>query len=344
MYRHNNNTKTLSSLQHYFVRPLGSFNHFGVLRRFQDITYVEYFSLFRLAKYNHEKMFSTNYYLEQENEDGCPKMHVILRTATARHFARLHDISLSHGDAFYLRAILQLRPCSSFLHARTVDGVEYTSYQNAATALHLFSEETEAEYTLREAIEHLKTPAQLRYLFVDLLVDDCILTPLLFWDTFRHKLCKDFCLRHPAVPQIGIDHALEHLALLLEEHGKRPSDYHLPEPTTYGHEVEHKLQKWASISQELAAQADSAYQTLNEEQREIHDEIMFAIKHQQPLLLFVDGKAGVGKSYLINALYNRLRSRNLIAIPTVTSAFAAQLYPGGRTAHSTFKVRQTSNC
>jgi predicted ATPase len=57
-----------------------------------------------------------------------------------------------------------------------------------------------------------------------------------------------------------------------------------------------------------------------------------------PLCLFVDGKAGRGKTMLVNTLCDKIRSLGKIVIPTATAAFAAQLYPGGRTTHSAFKV------
>jgi hypothetical protein len=53
---------------------------------------------------------------------------------------------------------------------------------------------------------------------------------------------------------------------------------------------------------------------------------------------FIDGKAGSGKMFLVNAICDMLRSKELILLATATSAFAAQLYPGGRTTHSTLKV------
>ena len=57
-----------------------------------------------------------------------------------------------------------------------------------------------------------------------------------------------------------------------------------------------------------------------------------------PLLMFIDGKAGQGKTFLVCAIIDRIRSMGQIALPTATAAFAAQLYPGGQTTHSAFKV------
>ena len=63
------------------------------------------------------------------------------------------------------------------------------------------------------------------------------------------------------------------------------------------------------------------------------------LSSNQQILIFIDGRAGRGKTFLINALCYYLHSRSLIVLATATSAFAAQLHPGGRTTHSTYKVR-----
>jgi hypothetical protein len=42
--------------------------------------------------------------------------------------------------------------------------------------------------------------------------------------------------------------------------------------------------------------------------------------------------------FLLTTICDALRADAKIVIPTATSAFAAQPYEGGQTAHSTFKV------
>ncbi|KZT08457.1 uncharacterized protein LAESUDRAFT_649310 [Laetiporus sulphureus 93-53] len=81
---------------------------------------------------------------------------------------------------------------------------------------------------------------------------------------------------------------------------------------------------------------------LNEEQYKAYHEILGAVEHNRPLCAYIDGRAGRGKTFLVNTICNKLRSEGHIVLPTATSAFAAQLYPGGRTTHSTFKVCYTS--
>jgi hypothetical protein len=125
------------------------------------------------------------------------------------------------------------------------------------------------------------------------------------------------------LPQIGINHALDCIAQLLEEYGKHLSDFQLPKPATYGCEIEHELQRWAPFAEVLARRAHDTYQSFNPKQKQIFDEILFAVTENQPLLLFIDGKAGVGKLFLINTVCNKLRSLNIITLPTASSAFAA---------------------
>jgi ATP-dependent DNA helicase PIF1 len=52
----------------------------------------------------------------------------------------------------------------------------------------------------------------------------------------------------------------------------------------------------------------------------------------------VDGPGGTSKTFLYKALLARVRSEGLIAIATATSGIAASILPGGRTAHSRFKI------
>jgi hypothetical protein len=159
-----------------------------------------------------------------------------------------------------------------------------------------------------------------------LLIDECILTPLQFWNFFQDKSCLNCFLRYPDLPQITFDHGLDHTGTLLEEQGRQLSEYNLQQPTTYKREVEHELQKWAACSRELAKRADTAYANFNEEQRQIFNVIISAVTNNRLLLLFLDSKASIGKMFLINAICDKLRSIDVITLSMATSAYVAQLY------------------
>ena len=80
------------------------------------------------------------------------------------------------------------------------------------------------------------------------------------------------------------------------------------------------------------------YTSLNDEQRAGFDEIIDHVTNKKSQVFFIDGPGGTGKTFMYKALLARVRSEGLIAIATVTSGIAASILPGGRTAHSRFKI------
>ena len=117
----------------------------------------------------------------------------------------------------------------------------------------LFATQKEAEYALLEGIQTLKTPRQLRILFVHLLVNDCVPTPISLWDSLAEHLSFDHTLHRGNVQEIGINEALCEIARYLEDYGKRLGNYGLLEPTSYGQEVEHEMSRWNHDPDRLAA-------------------------------------------------------------------------------------------
>ena len=265
-------------------------------------------------------------------------MHVILRHHKNPHITRLHPIRLSFGDIFYLRVLLQTRPARSFEELRTVDEILYPTFQDACIALNLFSDETEAEYCFIEAIESLHTPYQLRLLLIHMLTNECITTPAAIWEKFQQPISEDFQIFNGGNWNLAFSSALLEIAGHLREYGKEPQDYGLPQPNYIGNEVVAEIQRWSSDIPQLLYAADQALMLFNPEQRIIFEVVWDAVQQNIPLCLFIDGKAGRGKTYLVNALCSQVRGHEKIVLATATSAFAAQLYPGGRTTHSTFKV------
>jgi hypothetical protein len=321
------------------LHPTGSFTQNSSIRHFDDLTYAEYYTLFRLAKYVPDKDGKSGYFLEQPNTTGSPRMHVIMRNSAHTHIARIRSIRPSQGELFYLRTILQTRSCRSFTAARTVGDVQHTSFQSAATDLGLFADTNEATYAIMEGIQNLRTPHELRVLFVHLLVNECVTLPLTLWDTFQTDLAYDFILQNNNIVELGLNLALADLAHLIEEYGKRLSDFGLPEATIHTREVLDEISRWSPHTAQLELRAESMVRIFKTEQLAIYTQILAAIIEGRPLCAFVDGKAGRGKTTLINTLCDKVRSMGRIVVPTATAAFAAQLYPGGRTTHSAFKVR-----
>lgn len=265
-------------------------------------------------------------------------MHVILRNPNNTHITRLQPVRLSLGEVFYLRALLQTRPARSFDELRTVNGTVYPTFQEACIALNIFSDETEAEYCFIEAIEGLRTPVEMRFLLIHMLTNDCITAPVIIWEKFKDALSEDFYLSNGRNRDLAYSSALLEIAGNLREYGKDPEEYGLPQPEHRGNEIIAELQRWSSQIPALLSVAQHALTSFNAEQHNIFQTIWSAIQLNQPLCVFIDGRAGRGKTFLVNALCSQVRGHGGIVLATATSAFAAQLYPGGRTTHSTFKV------
>jgi hypothetical protein len=181
-----------SLLEHYFARPYGTYDVDHTTRSFDDLTYSQYFCLFRLDKYDVRKNDRPNYFIESCQDRP---MHVILRETGSPHLSRLQPSKPTDGERFYLRTLLQNRPGRSYRGLRTVNGIHYTTFQEAATEMGLFAVEHESDYAMHEAVVSLRTPREMRLLFVHLLVNDCVDTPRTMWETFRNELSLDFIYR-----------------------------------------------------------------------------------------------------------------------------------------------------
>ena len=332
----NHNLQSLSLLKHYFHRPSSSFpSHDSSLCSFTSLTYSEYFTLFRLTP----ATSSGNAPSWNERDVDHAPMHIVMQQHTHSHVARLHPARPSEGERFYLRTILQHKPVASFSDALIVDGIHHSCYQDAANALGLFASMNEGELAIHEAISSLVTPYQPRVLFVHLLVNDCISSPRAIWDSYADSLTQDFILQHNNSLDLSHNDTLDHLNHLLEEYGANLDTYGLPQPQFHSSEVTHELEQWEAHREELATQAAQMIAAFNPQQRHIFDVILEAVHSHTPHVAFINGPAGRGKMFLVNALCAQLRAEGRIVLPTATSSYAAQLYPGGCTTHSTFKVR-----
>ncbi|XP_019088196.1 PREDICTED: ATP-dependent DNA helicase PIF4-like [Camelina sativa] len=80
------------------------------------------------------------------------------------------------------------------------------------------------------------------------------------------------------------------------------------------------------------------FQSLNEEQRMVYNGVLDSIEAGKGNLFFLYGHGGTGKTYLYKTIISKLRSQQKIVVPVASSGIAALLLPGGRTAHSRFKI------
>ena len=81
---------------------------------------------------------------------------------------------------------------------------------------------------------------------------------------------------------------------------------------------------------------------LNAEQQIIFDDVVKSVESRSPSfknVFYADGPAGSGKTFLYRKLIHYLRAKGHIVLIVAVSGIAALLLPGGRTAHSRFRLQ-----
>ena len=131
---------------------------------------------------------------------------------------------------------------------------------------------------------------------------------------------------------------LETLNRHLEEYGRDINEYGIDFSRPSEGEVFHELARWHPFINDMAEETSRALSTMTPEQLVLFRDVISSVNEGRSFSVFLDGKAGTGKTHVIRTICSYLRSQQKIVIATATSAFAAQLYDGGRTTHSAFKV------
>ena len=105
---------------------------------------------------------------------------------------RIYAISPKDSEKYCLRMLLyHLKGATSFDHIRTVNGISYSSFREAAYALNLLNDDSEWITCLEEA-SYYKNAASLRNLYAIILVFNNPSDPFQLWDKFSNDLSEDF--------------------------------------------------------------------------------------------------------------------------------------------------------
>ena len=139
-----------------------------------------------------------------------------------------------------------------------------------------------------------------------------------------------------------INKLLNDLEALLLQYGKHITEYDLP--ISIG-ECDNDLAVLRLIQDELTIpnvdEELTLIEKLNNDQRVAYETIITVIDCKESMIFFVDGPGGTRKTFLYRTILATLRKADYIAIATATSGIVATLLPGGRTAHSRFKIHLT---
>lgn len=244
---------------------------------------------------------------------------------------RMYGVSPSEQERFSLRLLLLNVPgATSFENLRTFNGVEYTSFKEAAIERRLLASDEEFETYLVEAA-HAQMPYQLRQSFAFLCIY-CV--PQNIRGLFeRHvdDFIMDFEVRQNMNRAAAINLALHEIESVFKDHGKSCSYFGLATPTGTYHEA---LNYDQTVEKN---KADRLIPTLTPEQRFAFNKIVHAIDNRSSQQLFyLNGPGGSGKTYLYQTLISFIRGRGQIVNAYASSGIAATLMDDATTIHSGF--------
>lgn len=245
--------------------------------------------------------------------------------------SRMYAVSLKDAELFSLRLLLlHIRGAKGYEDLRTVNGVVYHTFKEAAKAMNLLDDDENWNQTMDEAIQY-RMPSQLRMVFATILEFAKPLNPLALFLKYRNHLIEDYLLQYDE--EISVDKCLQAIEEYLRQFGSSCNNYNLPSPRYISISPENVNPDFDVEIQQAAHQISM----LNEEQRAAFSKIMDSIDGKtEDKCFFLSGAGGCGKTFLYSVLINTILGRRKQVKAVAPTGLAATLLKNGRTVHSGF--------
>ncbi|XP_019178829.1 PREDICTED: uncharacterized protein LOC109173962 [Ipomoea nil] len=200
---------------------------------------------------------------------------------------RVFYVPPGSGEIFYLRCLLnKVQGPTSFADIRTVNGVHYESFRDTCSARGLVDDDKEYVHAIEEAGQWA-TSANLRRLFVTLLMSNSMSHPEVVWESTWNSLTEDaqFKIRE----QTGLgdlilsedqkkNYALSEIQLLLTTMGKSLKDFPsmpFPDLQNLDRATNRLIQEELSYDRDaMKEENDNLVDQLTKEQKAIYDNVL----------------------------------------------------------------------
>ncbi|KAL3368397.1 hypothetical protein AABB24_009320 [Solanum stoloniferum] len=252
---------------------------------------------------------------------------------------RLVTCHPTEGERYYLRLLLMnVRSPESYQDLRKIDGKYYDTFRESAEKRGLLHHNNNLVDCMTEAVCY-QMPYSLRHLFATILVYCNPDNPKELWEQFEESMSEDFNKLPNMDPKKTRHSVLNHINDVLHTMGHDVNEYRLISENVVSSRVESEA-KDVNFERNIVVTKEDLllYKKLNTEQKIAYDTILQRILTNESGAFFIDGPGGSGKTFLYRALLATVRSKGFIALATATSGVAASIFPGGRTAHSRFKI------
>ncbi len=279
--------------------------------------------------------------------DAIPPNYVVKRETGEEIVMRVRWISPGRSEDFALRKMLREVPCLSFADTRTVAGIEYATFREAAVARGLYADGDEFHLAMQQAIAVQHTQEELRRLLVMCFQEGA--NPFALYVQFKAPMMED--IQHGDEAQ-RVEELQIRLHRISQRHGgKLLMDFpRFPVPTVVENATEAGTLS-LSISalqsnRQRRARIEQKYGQLGPQQRAFVNEVLQHMRNRRSSspggnmckanggLFFLQGEAGTGKTFLLKVLKDMADLENMPCQTTATTGIAATMYEGGRTLHS----------
>jgi hypothetical protein len=262
----------------------------------------------------------------------------------SRTIGRMPDIAATKSELFCLKLLLlAVKGPKSYLDLRTVGGVVYDSFQEAAVALRLVRGDREYHQCLEFASKY-RRPRQLRYLFAIMLALNTINHPDELFEEYLEHFTSDL-LRHMDAAAAKLRAKVLICRAFIRAGGDLASMQVFFDDIDKGDNTLYDESNLDFVPPVVNPQTtEQLRDQLNVKQREAYDLFVDALDayaagdRHSPKAYVIEGPAGTGKTFLYLAIIALLKERLAVHLVVAWTGMAASLLPGGMTCHSAFKL------
>ncbi|XP_058741375.1 uncharacterized protein LOC131613747 [Vicia villosa] len=264
---------------------------------------------------------------------------------------RLIWVPPSTGELYYLRMMLTVaKGPTCYEDINKVGGIVRDSFRDACFEMRFLNDDKEFVAAINEAkdwgSEHF-----LRKLFVTMLLSGTINRPRHVWkktwktlsDGILHQQRQLTNIRDMQLTEAELKNlTLIEIENMLQSNRRSLHEFKdMPYPDAYvtRHVGNRLIYEEHDYNTETERENfNNLFRALTDEQCPIFEKIMEAVGKQRGGVFFLHGYGGTGKTFMWRTLSSALRSKKKIVLAVASSGIASLLLPGGRTAHSKFKI------
>ncbi|KAK0427394.1 hypothetical protein QR680_010208 [Steinernema hermaphroditum] len=278
-------------------------------------------------------------YFKYQNKKWVKKA----RPSEEHVIGRIKSVHPRYMEKFAIRLLAMNRKfMKSFEDLRTVDGIYYDTFVDAAKQLGLMTNEMEWQFAMQEACD-TEDPINIRRLFASILIFCVPANPRQLWDQFK----IDMYDRRGSSDEQKEARALFHIRSILLHHNRELVDFDLPDinESQLGNldELNDDGSDPFLTSAQIRERAKDHESKLNDEQKDVFNAILRERSNiYGNRLFFLNGSGGCGKTFLYRALYYALKASGHNVLCTAHTGVAATLLPNGATVHRSFGIPITA--